>query len=225
MYLGFSVFLVTYIGTTWCISNHTSSWLLRTRWTHVCFLFRRWNESSPEMFFLFVCLFFKYLFIYPFLAALGLSCVTWDLYLQHLGFLVAAYERLVAACMWDLVPWPGIEPGPPVFGERSPTHLTTREVPEMFSFQEVNKVLPFLVKLAFRWSVSLRCLSRLPANLQPTWPGTAPVKAANHLCVPELGYFSVLTLAAPQDLTQLTPPTLKPFILWEIGRASCRERV
>ena len=23
---------------------------------------------------------------------------------------------LVVACMWDLVPWPGIEPGPPAWG-------------------------------------------------------------------------------------------------------------
>ena len=44
-------------------------------------------------------------------------------------FLVAACGLLVAACMWDLVPRPGIEPGPPVLGVRSLTHWTTREVP------------------------------------------------------------------------------------------------
>lgn len=37
MYLGFNFFWVIYIGTIWCISNHTSSWLLRTRWTYGCF--------------------------------------------------------------------------------------------------------------------------------------------------------------------------------------------
>ena len=31
--------------------------------------------------------------------------------------------------MEDLVPWPGIEPGPPVLGVPSLTHWTTREVP------------------------------------------------------------------------------------------------
>ena len=35
---------------------------------------------------------------------------------------------LVVACMWDLVPRPGIEPGPPALGAWSLTHWTTREV-------------------------------------------------------------------------------------------------
>ena len=42
---------------------------------------------------------------------------------------VAACRLLVAAHMRDLVPWPGIEPGPPASGARSLTHWTTREVP------------------------------------------------------------------------------------------------
>ena len=49
--------------------------------------------------------------------------------LWHAAFLVAACKLLVAACMRDLVPGPGIEPGPPVMGARSLTHWTTREVP------------------------------------------------------------------------------------------------
>ena len=36
---------------------------------------------------------------------------------------------LVAACMWDLVPRPGIEPVPPALGAQSPNHWTAREVP------------------------------------------------------------------------------------------------
>ena len=43
--------------------------------------------------------------------------------------LVAAREIFVAACMWDLVPRPGIEPGPPELGAQSLTHWTTRDVP------------------------------------------------------------------------------------------------
>jgi len=31
--------------------------------------------------------------------------------------------------MWDLVPQPGIEPGPPPFGAQSPSHWPTRKVP------------------------------------------------------------------------------------------------
>ena len=33
------------------------------------------------------------------------------------------------AYMWDLVPQPGIKPGPPALGARSLTHWTTRKVP------------------------------------------------------------------------------------------------
>ena len=40
-----------------------------------------------------------------------------------------ACELLVAACMWDLVPGPGIEPGPPALGVQNLNHCTTREVP------------------------------------------------------------------------------------------------
>ena len=38
------------------------------------------------------------------------------------GLLVAACELLVAAYMRDLVPPPGIEPGPPELGAQSLTH-------------------------------------------------------------------------------------------------------
>ena len=48
-----------------------------------------------------------YLFIY--LAVPGLSCV-----------------------MWDLVPGPGIQPGPPALEEQSLSHWTTREVPVFY---------------------------------------------------------------------------------------------
>ena len=41
-----------------------------------------------------------------------------------------ACELLVTACVWDLVPRPGIEPRPPpALGAWSLTHWTTREVP------------------------------------------------------------------------------------------------
>ena len=45
--------------------------------------------------------------------------------------LAAACELLVVACMWDLVPRPGIKPnaGPPVLGVQSFIHCAIREVP------------------------------------------------------------------------------------------------
>ena len=58
------------------------------------------------------------------------SCSMQDLQssLWHAGSLVEACKLLVAA-MWDLVPWLGIEPGPPTLGVQSLSHWTTREVP------------------------------------------------------------------------------------------------
>ena len=62
---------------------------------------------------------FKLLFIY--LVALGRSCG-----------------------MWDLVPWPGIKPGPPALGAQSLTHWTTREVtPNSLSFSAEGTETPF----------------------------------------------------------------------------------
>ena len=37
--------------------------------------------------------------------------------------------QTVRCGMWDLVPWPGIEPRPPALGAWSLSHCTTREVP------------------------------------------------------------------------------------------------
>ena len=45
--------------------------------------------------------------------------------------------ELVAACtifsysMWDLVPWSGLEPGPPALGTQSLSHWTMRQVPQL----------------------------------------------------------------------------------------------
>ena len=36
--------------------------------------------------------------------------------------------QTLSRSMWDLVPWPGIKPGPPALGPQSLSHWTTREV-------------------------------------------------------------------------------------------------
>ena len=42
-------------------------------------------------------------------------------------FYLAALD--LSCSMWDLVPWLGIEPGPPALGAQRIRHQTTREVP------------------------------------------------------------------------------------------------
>ena len=51
-------------------------------------------------------------------------------------FIYLAAPVLVAACMRDLVPQPGLGPGPPALGAQSLNHWTTREVPGNVSLNE-----------------------------------------------------------------------------------------
>ena len=43
-------------------------------------------------------------------------------------------ELGLSHCMWDLVPWPGIEPWSPALGAQSLSHCTTRDVPSKVYF-------------------------------------------------------------------------------------------
>ena len=76
-------------------------------------------DFSPTFFFFFFHLFWLH-------RVFAVACGT---YVAARGLLVAARGLLVAACVWDLVPRPEIEPGPPALGAQSLTHQTTREVP------------------------------------------------------------------------------------------------
>ena len=63
-------------------------------------------------------------------------------------FLIICFS--VPGLSWDmqgLVPWPGLEPGPPALGAQSLRHWSIREVPPLFSIA-VHSVLTF-------WIVSL----------------------------------------------------------------------
>ena len=96
-----------------------------------------------------VSLFFTFspaLVIFDFLFIVIVTGVSWYLTIFFLQYLFSFYlciwlcQVLVAtwrifSCglwtpsMWDLVPWPGIEPGPPALGAQSISHWTTRAVP------------------------------------------------------------------------------------------------
>ena len=45
-------------------------------------------------------------------------------------FTIWATREALSCSTWDIVPWPGIEPGPPALREWSLNHWTTREVPK-----------------------------------------------------------------------------------------------
>ena len=68
-----------------------------------------------------------------YLAALCLSCGTGGLH-------CLTYD--LCCSMRDLVPWPGIEPGPPALGAQSLTHWTTREVPIHTFVKKIHFLLP-----------------------------------------------------------------------------------
>ena len=82
---------------------------------------KSWTQLSNETTIKLNICFLKYLFLFIYLAVLGLSCG-----------------------MQDLVPWPGIEPGPPVLGLWSLRHWTTREIPEPRCFDGLYLPSPCL---------------------------------------------------------------------------------
>ena len=61
--------------------------------------------------------------------------------MQLAGSLAVACRLFVVACMWVLVPGPGIEPGPPALGAQSPNYHATRQVPSFFLTPALNSVL------------------------------------------------------------------------------------
>ena len=60
----------------------------------------------------------------------------------YLFIYLVAQVYLFGCDMWDLVPWPGIEPGSPALGAQSLSHWTTRQVPVLLSFLVCADFLP-----------------------------------------------------------------------------------
>ena len=90
-----------------------------------------WKGTGPRIV-LTIC-FFKniYLFIWLYRILIG-ACRIFDF---HCGMLT------LSCGMWNLVFWPGIEPGPPALGARSLSHWTTREVAVLTILIKKNTVL------------------------------------------------------------------------------------
>ena len=87
--------------------------------------------SQSALFAFFFFNYYLFIWLHWVLVAAGglLSCGMWAPQLWQAASSVLACELLVAACMWDLVPWPGIKPGLPALGARSLISCATREVP------------------------------------------------------------------------------------------------
>ena len=70
---------------------------------------------------------------------------------------VAAGEIFTLFCgMWDLVPWPGIEPGPSASRMQNISHWATREVLCIF-LAHIKKIFFLLVFILYRSIVDLQC--------------------------------------------------------------------
>ena len=75
--------------------------------------------------------------------------------------------------MWDQVPWPGIKPRPPVLGDQSPCHWTTREVPVSDVFRVIKYWSSWsLSHSSFQYTNFLACdvLGLEHFSLLFTWP-------------------------------------------------------
>ena len=81
------------------------------------------------------------------------------IYLAALVLVVACGISIftVACDMWDLVPYPGLEPGAPALGAQSFSHWTPREAPQL-----LNQVVPALLT-ASRVCTATSCTTRLGA--------------------------------------------------------------
>ena len=127
-------------------------------------------------------------FFFIYLAVSGLSCGTWDIRCRLRDPCCGTWDLLVAACgifscgMGNLVPWPGVEPGPPALGAWSLSHWTTREVPRWYMLLFLIKWLLYmsryicgLVSCPFfhHWSVCLclipHCLSYCSIIISLWW--------------------------------------------------------
>ena len=90
-----------------------------------------------------------------------------------MGSLVVTCELLVVACMWDLVPWPGIEPGPPALGAQSLNHWATREVlPPLFFILYICSVISASQFFFLSIPSALICSLHLPRACTPLNPSS-----------------------------------------------------
>ena len=110
-------------------------------------------------------------------------------YLTVLGVL-AAYV-IFSCSMWDLVPWPGIEPWPPALGVQSLSHWTTGEVPYINSFFSFFLHMCVCVCVCVCVCESLSCVQLFAT------PWTVACQAPLSMGFSRQGYWSELPFLSP----------------------------
>ena len=58
------------------------------------------------------------------------TCIVMYFYFIWLPWVLDVACRIFSCSMWDLVPWPGTEPMPPVLGAQGINYWTTMKFPE-----------------------------------------------------------------------------------------------
>ena len=117
-----------------------------------------------------------------------ISFCTWHLKILFFFFFFKDYLLLfilsaqgLSCNMWDLVPWPGVEPRPPALGAWSLSHWSTREVPwKSFSMQENPSKPQFSPgsSPALFWRLPHQALVLVPTSVttcRPKAPGQGPL--------------------------------------------------
>ena len=112
-------------------------------------------------------------FFFSFVVTNVLACIS---FFKIIYLLILAMPGLNCG-VWDLVPWPGIESGPPTLGAQNFSHWTTRETPVdislyLSSFSPISNSSPSLrlsrtCYLCWRLHVLLSSLSRQNLLIQP----------------------------------------------------------
>ena len=116
-----------------------------------------------------ITIFQKIIFLY--LAVPHLSRSTWDLtsLSQHAGSFSRGM-RTLSCDMWDLVPQPGIKPGPPALGTWSLGHWATRDVPTIIFNDFITLLNLILIFSLISKRIANGTLPCLPFQAAPDTP-------------------------------------------------------
>ena len=125
----------------------------------------------------------------------------WDLQVQH-------------ASLWDLIPWPEIEPRPPALGVWSLSHRTTREIPYLYSLHRGSNIWIG----SWRYLYNLRESNRKQRIEGRGWLNDGSVWLEYGLYRKE-SWFVTLEDSWCQTLRELEYQAEKSgFIWWEMGK-------